>query len=42
MDAMTDQAPAWSGAWRLISLLFGVYPAFLASKIDPADALRTD
>ncbi len=26
----------------LVSLLFGAYPAYLASKIDPVDALRTD
>ncbi len=26
----------------LTSLLFGVYPAYLASRIDPVDALRTD
>jgi len=43
MDAMTGiRLLLGAGLGVLISLLFGVYPAFLASKIDPADALRTD
>lgn len=30
------------GLGVLVSLLFGVYPAYQGSRVDPADALRSD
>lgn len=42
VGATGDQILLGLGIGILISLFFGVYPAYLGAKTNPVDALRTD